>query len=147
MSNLNVPPETMNRVQVLQAEIEQLQASLSAIEQQTSLISGAINSLESALITQRELESKKTGDEILIPIGGSNLVLCTVKDPDHIFLSLGSSVTKQTTLTEAITRNKEQLENLKSNIDKFKSQFTQFSQMVNVRRQELIQIAQQYQLV
>jgi prefoldin alpha subunit len=147
MSNLNVPPETMNRVQVLQAEIEQLQASLSAIEQQTSLISGAINSLESALITQRELESKKTGDDILIPIGGSNLVLCTVKDPDHIFLSLGSGVTKQTTLTEAITRNKEQLENLKSNIDKFKSQFTQFSQMVNVRRQELIQIAQQYQLV
>ena len=147
MSNLNVPPETMNRVQVLQAEIEQLQASLSAIEQQTSLISGAINSLESALITQRELESKKTGDDILIPIGGSNLVLCTVKDPDHIFLSLGSGVTKRTTLTEAITRNKKQLENLKSNIDKFKSQFTQFSQMVNVRRQELIQIAQQYQLV
>ena len=147
MSNLNVPPETMNRVQVLQAEIEQLQASLSAIEQQTSLISGAINSLESALITQRELESKKTGDDILIPIGGSNLVLCTIKDPDHIFLSLGSGVTKRTTLTEAITRNKEQLENLKSNIDKFKSQFTQFSQMVNVRRQELIQIAQQYQLV
>ena len=147
MSNLNVPPETMNRVQVLQAEIEQLQASLSAIEQQTSLISGAINSLESALITQRELESKKTGDDILIPIGGSNLVLCTVKDPDHIFLSLGSGVTKRTTLTEAITRNKKQLENLNSNIDKFKSQFTQFSQMVNVRRQELIQIAQQYQLV
>ncbi|MCK4848201.1 MAG: prefoldin subunit alpha [Candidatus Heimdallarchaeota archaeon] len=147
MSNLNVPPETMNRVQVLQAEIEQLQASLSAIEQQTSLISGAINSLESALITQRELESKKTGDDILIPIGGSNLVLCTVKDPDHIFLSLGSGVTKRTTLTEAITRNKKQLENLKSNIDKFESQFTQFSQMVNVRRQELIQIAQQYQLV
>jgi prefoldin subunit 5 len=55
MSNLNVPPETMNRVQVLQAEIEQLQSSLSAIEQQTSLIRGAINSLESALITQREL--------------------------------------------------------------------------------------------
>ncbi len=147
MSNLNVPPETMNRIQVLQAEIEQLQSSLSAIEQQTNLISGAMNSLESALITQRELEGKKSGDDILIPIGGSNLVLCTVKDPDHIFLSLGSGVTKQTTLTEAVTRNNQQLENLQSNIEKFKSQFTQFSQMVNIRRQELIQIAQQYQLV
>ena len=147
MSNLNVPPETMNRIQVLQAEIEQLQSSLSAIEQQTNLISGAMNSLESALITQRELEGKKSGDDILIPIGGSNLVLCTVKDPDHIFLSLGSGVTKQTALTEAVTRNNQQLENLQSNIEKFKSQFTQFSQMVNIRRQELIQIAQQYQLV
>ena len=147
MSNLNVPPETMNRIQVLQAEIEQLQTSLSAIEQQSSLISGAINSLESALVTQRELEGKKTGDDILIPIGGSNLVLCTVKDPDHVFLSLGSGVTKRTTLAEAVTRNKQQLENLKTNIDKFQSQFTQFSQMVNVRRQELMQIAQQHQLV
>ena len=64
MSNLNVPPETMNRVQILQAEIEQLQSSLSAIEQQTSLIGGAMNSLESALKTQSELEGKKTGDEI-----------------------------------------------------------------------------------
>ena len=136
----------MNRVQVLQAEIEQLQASLSAIEQQTTLIKGAIRSLESALITQKELEGKKTGDDILIPIGGSNLVLCTVKDPDHIFLSLGSGVTKRTTLTEAVTRNDQQLENLKSNTEKLQSQFTQFSQMVNVRRQELIQIAQQYQL-
>ncbi len=147
MSNLNVPPETMNRVQVLQAEIEQLQSSLSAIEQQTSLISGAINSLESALITQRELEGKKMGDDILIPIGGSNLVLCTVKDPNHIFLSIGSGITKQTSLKEAVTRNNQQLENLKLNIEKFQSQFTQFSQMVNVRRQELMQIAQQYQLV
>jgi len=147
MSNLNVPPETMNRVQVLQAEIEQLQASLSAIEQQNTLITGAINSLEGALMTQRELEGKKSGEDILIPIGGSNLVLCTVKDPDHIFLSLGSGITKRTTLTEAIIRNNQQLENLKSNIEKFQSQFTQFSQMVNVRRQELIQIAQQYQLV
>jgi len=147
MSNLNVPPETMNRIQILQAEIEQLQASLSAIEQQTTLIARAINSLESALITQRELEGKKIGDDILIPIGGSNLVLCTVKDPDNIFLSLGSGVTKQATLKEAVTRNNQQLENLKSNIDKFQSQFTQFSQMVDVRRQELMQIAQQYRLV
>jgi prefoldin alpha subunit len=147
MSTLNVPPETMNRVQVLQAEIEQLQASLSAIEQQISLISRAMNSLESALLTQKELESKKTGDEVLIPIGGSNLVLCTIKDPDNIFLSLGSGVTKRTTLSEAITRNNQQLESLKSNIEKFQSQFTQFSQMVNVRRQELMQIAQQYQLM
>ena len=147
MSTLNVPPETMNRVQVLQAEIEQLQASLSAIEQQISFISRAKNSSESALVTQRELESKKTGDEVLIPIGGSNLVLCTIKDPDNIFLSLGSGVTKRTTLAEAITRNNQQLESLKSNIEKFQSQFTQFSQMVNVRRQELVQIAQQYQLV
>lgn len=147
MSTLNVPPETMNRVQVLQAEIEQLQASLSAIEQQISLISRAINSLESALVTQRELENKKTGDKVLIPIGGSNLVLCTIKDPDNIFLSLGSGVTKRTTLAEAIIRNNQQHESLKSNIEKFQSQFTQFSQMLNVRRQELIQIAQQYQLV
>ena len=147
MSTLNVPPETMNRVQVLQAEIEQLQASLSAIEQQISLISRAMNSLESALVTQRELEGKKTGDDILIPIGGSNLVLCTIKDPENILLSLGSGVTKRTTLVEAMNRNNQQLESLKSNIEKFQSQFAQFSQMVNVRRQELIQIAQQYQLV
>jgi hypothetical protein len=51
------------------------------------------------------------------------------------------------TLTEAVTRNNQQLENLKLNIGKFQSQFTQFSQMVEVRRQELIQIAQQYQLM
>lgn len=143
----NVPPETMNRVQVLQAEIEQLQTSLSAIEQQISLVSRAINSVESALVTEKELEGKKTGDDILIPIGGSNLVLCTIKDPDNIFLSLGSGITKRTTLEDAIERNNKQLESLRTNIEKFQDQFAQFSQMLNVRRQELVQIAQQYQLM
>ena len=64
-----------------------------------------------------------------------------------MLLSLGSGVTKKTTLNEAMTRNQQQVENLRSNLGKLRSQYSQFSQMINERRQELIQIAQQYKLV
>ena len=46
MATPNLPPGILQRVQVLQAEIEQLQLSINAIEQQISLINRAMNSVD-----------------------------------------------------------------------------------------------------
>ena len=147
MANPNLPPEILKRVQILQTEIEQLQMSINAIEQQISLINRAMNSINGSIFTQEELEIKKSGDEILIPIGGSNYVLCTVKDPENVYVSLGSGISRQASLKEAIDRNKEQLDSMNSNLKQLKDQFSQFSQMINSRRTELVKIAQDYQIL
>ncbi len=147
MANVNMTPEVVKRVQVLQSEIEQIQINMNAIEQQTNLVTRAVNSLESAITTQKELEGKKEGDDILIPIGGSNLIHCTIKDPEKVYISLGAGISTQTSVKEALSRNENQIKNLQSSIQNLQEQFSQLSQMVNIRRQELLQLAQQYQIL
>ncbi len=147
MSTANLTPEVLKRVQILQTEIEQLQINLNTLEQQIDLINNAIGSLESAVSIQEELKGKKSGDEILVPIGGSNLILCTVKDPNNVYLSIGSGITKSTTLEKAENRNKLQIDKFTASIKKIQEQFNHFSQMLEVRRQELVQIAQQHQIL
>lgn len=147
MANVNMTPEVVKRVQVLQAEIDQLQMNLNAIEQQIELISRAINSLESAIAIQTELEGKKEGENMLIPIGGSNLIHCTVKDPDKVYISLGAGITTHISIEEAMNRNKDQVKNLVNSINNLQNHFSQNSQIINAKRQELVQLAQQYQIL
>jgi prefoldin alpha subunit len=147
MSTSNLTPEVLKQVQLLQTEIEQLQMNLNTLEQQTALINNAIGSLEGSIAIQEELQSKTSGDEILLPIGGSNLILCTIKDPENVFFSLGSGITKKTTVKNAVDRNKSQIETLNSSIKKIQEQYSQFSLMLEERRQELVKIAQEHQIL
>ncbi len=139
--------EVINRVKILQEETDQLQINLNAIEQQSGLISQVIGSLNDAISTQKELKNKKPGDEVLIPIGGSNHILCAIKDPNNVFVSIGSGITLHTDLESSEERNSKQIENLNNSINQLQTQYSQFNQMLNDRRQELLRIAQQYQLL
>ncbi len=147
MSQPAMTDEALNRVKILQQEIEQLQGNLGVIEQQIGLISRVLSSLNDAIITQEELKNKKPGDDILVPIGGSNYILCTIKDPNNTFISIGSGISLHTELLNSEKRNKAQIENLDQNVTQLQKQYTQFNQMLNNRRQELLQIAQQYQIL
>lgn len=147
MSQPAMTDEALNRVKILQQEIEQLQGNLGAIEQQIGLISRVLNSLNDAILTQEELKNKKPGDDILVPIGGSNYILCTIKEPNNTFISLGSGISLHTEIINSEKRNKAQIENLDQNVNQLQEQYTQFNQMLNSRRQELLQIAQQYQIL
>ncbi|MHA1968878.1 MAG: prefoldin subunit alpha [Candidatus Hodarchaeales archaeon] len=147
MAQPTMTEEVVNRVKILQEELDQLQVSLNAIEQQTGLISRVISSLSDAINIQKELKNKKPGDEVLIPIGGSNHILCSIKDPNNTFVSIGSGITLHTDLESSEGRNNKQIENLNSNLNQLQTQYSQFSQMLDDRRQELMKIAQQYQLL
>ncbi len=146
MSTPSIPDEVLNRVRNLQEGIDQLQANINAIEQQSNLISSVIGSLNDSITTQNELKSKERGDEILVPIGGSNFILCTIKDPQKTFISLGSGVTLLTELKDSKERNKNQIENLENGIKRLQEQYSKFTQQLNISRQELIQILQEYQI-
>lgn len=147
MSQPAMTDEALNRVKILQQEIEQLQGNLGTIEQQIGLISQVLSSLNDAIITQEELKNKKPGDDILVPIGGSNYILCTIKDPNNTFISIGSGISLHTELLNSEKRNKAQIENLGQNVNQLQEQYSQFNQMLDSRRQELLQIAQQYQIL
>ncbi|UCG00523.1 MAG: prefoldin subunit alpha [Candidatus Heimdallarchaeota archaeon] len=145
MSGSTIPNEAISRVRELQENIDQLQANIAAIEQQVNLIYRAMNSLNDAIKTQNELKTKKPGDEILIPIGGSNLILCMIKDPHKTYISLGSGITLHTELIDSEERNKSQIENLENSMKQLQEQHSQLSQKLNSERQELLKIAQKYQ--
>ena len=147
MSNSTIPNEVISRVQNLQENIEQFQANIAAIEQQVNLIYRAMSSINDALKTQTELKSKKPGDDILIPIGGSNLILCTIKEPQKTYISLGSGITLHTDLIDSEERNKSQIENLEQSMKQLQEQHSQLSQKLTSYRQELLKIAQQYQFL
>ena len=147
MTEPAIPAEKINRIRILQAEIEQLQMNLNAIEQQSALISRALSSLNDAIVTQNELKNKVPGDEILIPIGGSNHILCTVKDPQKTYISLGSGITLETDLKSSEERNKTQIESLENSLKQLQTQYSTFDQHIDERRQELFEIAQKYQIL
>lgn len=147
MSKITIPDDVLIRVRNLQEEIDQLQVNISAIEQQIALISRVISSLNDAINTQNELKTKKPGDEILVPIGGSNLILCTIKNPQQTFISLGSGISLLTELKNSEERSKSQIENLENSMKKLQEQYSQFSQKLNSNREELLQIAQKHQIL
>ncbi|UCE13865.1 MAG: prefoldin subunit alpha [Candidatus Heimdallarchaeota archaeon] len=147
MSESTIPEDILNRVKILQEEIDQLQLNISTIEQQIAILLNATHSINDAIRTHNELKTKKPGDEILVPVGGSNYILCTLKDPQQTFISLGSGVTLLTGLKDSEERNKNQIENLERNIKQLQEQNLQFSQMLNSRKQELVKIAQKHQLL
>lgn len=147
MSKSIIPNDIVSKVKYLQEEIDQLQTNVGAIEQQINLIYRVNSSLHDAIHTQNELKMKKPGDEILVPIGGSNHILCTIKDPQKTFISLGSGVTLLTQLKDSEERNKSQIENLENGIKQLQEQYSQLSQKMNSRRQELLEIAQKYQIL
>lgn len=147
MSNSAIPNEVISRVKDLQENIDQFQANIAAIEQQVNLIYRAMSSLNDAIKTQNELKTKKPGDDILIPIGGSNLILCTIKEPQKTYISLGSGITLHTDLADSEERNKSQIENLEQSMKQLQEQHSQLSQKLVSNRQELLKIAQQYQFL
>ncbi|MHA2223878.1 MAG: prefoldin subunit alpha [Candidatus Hodarchaeales archaeon] len=146
MSKPTISEDVLNRVKILQEETEQLQGNIGAIEQQISFISRVIGSLNEAIKTQNEIKTKKPGDEILVPIGGSNYILCTIKDPLHTFISLGSGINLFSELENSEKRNKQQIESIEISMKQLQEQHAQFSQNINIRRQELLEIAKKYQL-
>ena len=147
MSKSTIPNEVITRVKDLQEKIDQLQANIAAIEQQVNLIYRAMSSLNDAIKAQNELKTKKPGDELLIPIGGSNLILCSIKDPQKTYISLGSGITLHTDLINSEERNKSQIENLENSMKQLQEQHSQLSQKLNSHRQELFTIVQRYQIL
>jgi prefoldin alpha subunit len=139
--------EVVTKIRTLQYENDQLQLQLSAIEQQLTLISRTIDSINDAIKTQQELKNAKPGDEILIPIGGSNLLLCTVKDPDTAFISVGSGISLQITQELSEEKNKNQVTKLEQSLKQLQNNYVQLAQALEGRRQELVQLAQKYQIV
>lgn len=147
MSKSTIPDDVLNHMRKLQEETELLQDNISTIEQQITLIYRVISSLNAAVKTQNELKTKKPGDEILIPIGGSNYILCTIEDPQQTFISLGSGVTLLTGLINSEKRNKSQINNLENSTKQLQEQHSQLTQKLNSYRQELLQILQKHQVL
>ena len=142
-----ITKEVITQIRTLQYENDQLQLQLSAIEQQLTLISRAIDSLNDAINTQQELKNTTPGDEILVPIGGSNLILCTVKDPGTAFISIGSGISHQITQDLSEEKNRNQVSNLEQSVKQLQNNYVQLAQTLEGRRQELTQLTQKYQIV
>ena len=58
MSESAIPEDILNRVKILQEEIDQLQLNMSTIEQQIAILSNATHSISDAIRTQNELKTK-----------------------------------------------------------------------------------------
>ncbi|WP_455143335.1 prefoldin subunit alpha [Candidatus Hodarchaeum mangrovi] len=147
MAQAPLTEEVLNKIRTLQAEIDQIQASLGTIEQQLAILGNAIESLQDAINIHDVLKTKVSGDEILIPIGGACYIRCRIEDPNEIFLSLGSGVSMETDLQIAKTRTLNQMENIQKSSVQLQNQYSQFSQLLETKRENLVTLAQQYGII
>ena len=146
MSKPIIPENVLQELRLLQEEIDQLQYNISTLEQQKGIIESAILQVHDSLNIQESLTNKKAGDDILVPIGGTNFLKCTIKDPKNVFVSIGSGVSIYTATDDAKSRNKIRIENLKINSQKLHSMQMKFLEQQNQKKQQAIKIAQQYSL-
>ena len=147
MTQAPLTEEVLNKIRTLQAEIDQIQANLSTIEQQLAILGNAVESLQDATDIHDVLKTKVSGDEILIPIGGACFIRCRIENPNEIFLSLGSGVSIETDLENAKTRTLTQIDNIQKSSTQLQNQYSQYSQLLETKRDNLVTLAQQYGLI
>jgi len=61
--------------------LEYLKEQIVALKEQSEILELAVKEHNQAIETLKDFENLDKNNEILIPIGGSHLVLCTIKDP------------------------------------------------------------------
>ena len=85
----------MNREEEFQryaALVDHYESQLASIENQYNLIQAAIMDYQKAKFTVEKLAETKSGNEMLIPIGGGVFTFATSKNPSKVLADVGAGV-------------------------------------------------------
>ena len=74
------------------AYLDLVNSQIQSLSQQLELLDISNSEHQQALETITNLSSVSPGDEIMIPIGANNAVFATIKNPEEVFITLGSGI-------------------------------------------------------
>jgi prefoldin alpha subunit len=121
------------------ALIDYYKSQLDSIENQYNYLQAAIMDYQKAKITVEKLAETKSGNEILIPIGGGVFTYATTKKPSKVLTDIGSGIVIEKTPKDALLVMDKRIKDLQQNIDSL----NKMSQQIQDQMQEISNKAQQ----
>ncbi len=96
------------------AELQVLERGLSELQNTIAALRAALSDHENALELLEELRERGSVSNILVPIGGGNLIQAEVKSVEEVHVSLGAGVIVRQPLDRALELIRRRMENLNS---------------------------------
>ena len=121
------------------ALIDYYKSQLESIENQYNYLQAAIMDYQKAKITVEKLAETKSGNEILIPIGGGVFTYATTKKPSKVLTDIGSGIVIEKNPKDALLVMDKRIKDLQENIDSL----NKMSQQIQDQMQEISKKAQQ----
>jgi prefoldin alpha subunit len=94
------------------AEYEMLRSQMEALAQQNELLSMSIEEHMRAKETMARFQKGGKGSEILVPVGANSFLFAEIKEPDKAIMGIGSDLTVEESMAEAIKRLEGKIEDL-----------------------------------
>ncbi|MCD5409586.1 MAG: prefoldin subunit alpha [Methanocellales archaeon] len=101
-----------DELQDIIAMTKEYQARAGVYQQQLARIDVSLGECESAIKTLEELENKKAGEDLMVPIGAGVYMHATITHVDDVLMELGASISAEMNITEtkdALVKRKTQL--------------------------------------
>ncbi len=74
------------------AMVDYYKSQLESIEQQNNYLQAAVMDYQKAKLTVQKLAETKSGNEMLIPIGGGVFTYATTKNPSKVLADIGAGI-------------------------------------------------------
>ena len=113
-------------------------SQLETIDTQTNYLQAAIMDYQKAKITVEKLAETKSGEEILIPIGGGVFTYATTKKPSKVLTDIGSGIVVEKTPKDTIQVIEKRINDLKAN----QESLSKMSEQIQNQMKEISQKAQ-----
>lgn len=115
---------------IYKAQLEQLVNELSVLNQTSSNLLLAKNTLEN-------IQNLEGEPEILVPIGGNTFLKAHVKDTKNVLAGIGADIIVKKEVPDAISTIEKQLEELRGAKQKIEAQLKEFSERMGKLEPEL----------
>ena len=123
-------------VRVLVAQLQRLEAEARAYEQQIDVVNFTMQEIENAVSAIEALSKPEVGKETLIPIGASSFVYGTIPQTSRIIIGLGSNVSAEVEVANAVKHLNERKNELTAMQGQFAARLNQIgSQMYTLQTQ------------
>lgn len=107
------------------------------IENQIDIVNTSYNNLNNTKKTLENLKNIKTGEEILVPIGGILYLEATIKNPEKSLFHVGQDVVIEKTIEESIETIDKLMEQHKEQVQRLSQSMQQIEANLQAASQEL----------
>lgn len=108
------PPPTEAQMRELAMHAETLRDQLATLEGQREYVAELTAEARRSLLTLEHVQGAKSGDEILMPLGGGAFVRARLDAPEKVISSLGSGIHAEVPTPDAAARLRARVESLES---------------------------------
>jgi prefoldin alpha subunit len=114
--------------QKVATEYEMLRSQLEALAQQNELLTMSLEEHMRAKETMTRFQKGGKGSEILVPVGANAFLFAEIKDPDKAILGIGSDITVEEDIGEAMKRLDGKIEDLNTALKSLAEKIVEVSQ-------------------